>query len=129
MVNLPNDDGLVMKFKYRSEALQGVSPTMDVRVAPCTADGVVDTADWTTVMTLTGVYSNYIERRIFLDTWRGQTVKVAFVRTGLGGNCVYLDRVELLQELEPVFTLTAPTHARTGESVTLTAHWVTGAKQ
>ena len=127
VVNLPNDDGLVMKFKYRSEALQGVSPTMDVRVAPCTADGVVDTADWTTVMTLTGVYSNYIERRIFLDTWRGQTVKVAFVRTGLGGNCVYLDRVELLQELEPVFTLTAPTHARTGESVTLTAHWVTGA--
>ena len=127
VVNLPNDDGLVMKFKYSSEALQGVSPTMDVRVAPCTADGVVDTADWTTVMTLTGVYSNYIERRIFLDTWRGQTVKVAFVRTGLGGNCVYLDRVELLQELEPVFILTAPTHARTGESVTLTAQRVTGA--
>lgn len=126
VVNLPNDDGLVMKFKYSSEALQGVSPTMDVRVAPCTAAGVVDTADWTTVMTLTGVYSNYIERRIFLDTWRGQTVKVAFVRTGLGGNCVYLDRVELLQELEPVFTLTAPTHARTGESVTLTAQRVTG---
>ena len=127
VVNLPNDDGLVMKFKYSSEALQGVSPTMDVRVAPCTAAGVVNTADWTTVMTLTGVYSNYIERRISLDTWRGQTVKVAFVRTGLGGNCVYLDRVELLQELEPVFTLTAPTNARTGESVTLTAHWVTGA--
>lgn len=127
VVNLPNDDGLVMKFKYSSEALQGVSPTMDVRVAPCTAAGVVNTADWTTVMTLTGVYSNYIERHISLDTWRGQTVKVAFVRTGLGGNCVYLDRVELLQELEPVFTLTAPTHARTGESVTLTAHWVTGA--
>lgn len=127
VVNLPNDDGLVMKFKYSSEARQGVSPTMDVRVAPCTAAGVVDTADWTTVMTLTGVYSNYIERRIFLDTWRGQTVKVAFVRTGLGGNCVYLDRVELLQELEPVFTLTAPTHARTGESVTLTAQRVTGA--
>ena len=126
VVNLPNVDGLVMKFKYSSEALHGVSPTMDVRVAPCTAAGVVDTADWTTVMTLTGVYSNYIERRIFLDTWRGQTVKVAFVRTGLGGNCVYLDRVELLQELEPVFTLTAPTHARTGESVTLTAQRVTG---
>ncbi len=127
VLNLPNDDGLVMKFQYRAENdQQNRSNTVEVRVAPCTAAGVVDTADWTTVMTLTGAYPNSIERRVFLDAWRGQTVKVAFVLTGIGGNGAYLDRVEFLQELEPVFTLAAPTHARTGESVALTAHYVTG---
>lgn len=127
VVNLPNDDGLVLKFQYRAENdQQNRSDTVEVRVAPCTAAGVVDSADWTTMMTLTDEYSNSIERRIFLDAWRGQTVKVAFVLTGVGGNGAYLDRVEFLQELEPVATLTAPTHARTGESVALTAHRVTG---
>ncbi len=127
VVNLPNDDGLVMKYKYWAENdLENRSNTVDVRVAPCTAAGVVDSADWTTVMTMNGAYSSNTEWRIFLDSWRGQTVKVAFVLTGVGGNGAYLDRVELLQELEPVFTLTAPTHGRTGESVTLTAHRVTG---
>ena len=126
--NLPNDDGLVLKFQYRSEKdQQNRSHTVDVRVAPCTADGVVNPADWTTVMTLSGAYSNSIERRVFLDAWRGQPVKVAFVITGVGGNGVYLDRVELLQETLPVASLSAPTHARTGESVTLSARRVTGA--
>ena len=128
VVNLPNDDGLVMKYKYWAENdLENRSNTVDVRVAPCTAAGVVDSADWTTVMTMNGAYSSNTEWRIFLDAWRGQTVKVAFVLTGVGGNGAYLNRVEFLQELEPVFTLTAPTHARTGESVTLTAQRVTGA--
>ena len=126
--NLPDDDGrLVLKFLYRAEDdQQNRSPTMDVRVAPCTAAGVVDSADWTTVMTLTGEYSNSIARRVFLDAWHGQTVKVAFVLTGVGGNGAYLDRVELVQEKEPVATLTAPTLAHTGENTTLTAHYVTG---
>ncbi len=127
VVNLPNDDGLVMKYKYWAENdLENRSNTVDVRVAPCTAAGVVDSADWTTVMTMNGAYSSNTEWRIFLDAWRGQTVKVAFVLTGVGGNGAYLNRVEFLQELEPVFTLTAPTHARTGENVALTAHYVTG---
>ncbi len=128
VVNLPNDDGLVMRYQYWAENdLQNRSNTVDVRVAPCTAAGVVDSNDWTTVMTMDGEYPSNTEWRIFLDAWRGQTVKVAFVLTGVGGNGAYLNRVEFLQELEPEFTLTAPTHARTGESVTLTAQRVTGA--
>ena len=127
VLNLPDVDGLVMKYKYWAENdLQGRSNTVDVRVAPCTAAGAVDSNDWTTVMTMDGAYSSNTEWRVFLNAWRGQTVKVAFVLTGVGGNGAYLDRVEFLQELEPVFTLAAPSHARTGESVTLTAHYVTG---
>ena len=127
VLNLPNDDGLVLKFLYRAgDDQQNRSNTVDVRVAPCTAAGVVDSADWTTVMTLTGEYSNSIARRVFLDAWRGQTVKVAFVLTSVGGNGAYIDRVELLQEQEPVATLSAPTLAHTGENTTLTAHYVTG---
>ena len=122
ILTLPNEDCLVLKFLSQ----QPGTTTMDVRVAPCTAAGVVNPADWTTVMTLTGSYSNSLESRVFLDSWRGQTVKVAFVHTGFGGSWVRLNRVELLQELEPLATLEAPTHGRTGESVTLTAHYVTG---
>ena len=127
VLNLPDVDGLVMKYKYWAENdLENRSNTVDVRVAPCTAAGAVDSNDWTTVMTMDGEYSSNTEWRVFLNAWRGQTVKVAFVLTGVGGNGAYLDRVEFLQELEPVFTLAAPSHARTGESVTLTAHYVTG---
>ena len=83
--DLPDTNGLTLRWNYEAQVLEGVAPTVDVRVAPCAADGTVDSADWTTVLTLNSVSTSTTQCYINLDAWRGQRVRVAFVRTGTGG--------------------------------------------
>lgn len=126
LINLPDEEGIVMHWKYKATALSGIAPTVDVRIAPCDANGTVDSSDWLTVMTLDTIYNSLITKSLPFDNWRGQRVKVAFVRTGTGGLYTYIDDLELLLEQVPVINLEGPENLLTGDTAVLTCSIVSG---
>lgn len=128
VVYLPDADGTTLRWDYRSsQATGGVCPHVELRVAPCNADGeVANDAEWVTLTTLTGKYTDYKTFYANLDVWRGQRVRVAFVRTGEYMGTAYIDNVSLYQQQMPVFEWEVPTKAFTGDTTLLTAHLLAG---
>lgn len=124
--DLPDTNGLTLRWNYEAQVLDGVAPTVDVRVAPCTADGTVDSADWTTVLTLDYVSTSTTQCYINLDAWRGQRVRVAFVRTGTGGKYAAVDNFRLYLQHQPIMELSAPAVAHVGDTTVFTATRLTG---
>lgn len=124
--DLPDTNGLTLRWNYEAQVLDGVAPTVDVRVAPCAADGTVDSADWTTVLTLNYVSTSTTQRYINLDAWRGQRVRVAFVRTGTGGKYAAVDNFRLYLQHQPIMELSAPAVAHVGDTTVFTATRLTG---
>ena len=123
---LPDTNGLTIKWDYRSDLLNGVAPTVDVRVAPCTADGTVADSAWTTVMTLNEEVASAKTYYLSLDAYRGQTIRVAFVRTGTGGKYAALDNVMLYLQHVPLVELEATISASLDDTVAFTARMITG---
>ena len=123
---LPDTNGLTIKWDYRSDLLNGVAPTVDVRVAPCTADGTVADSAWTTVMTLNEEVASAKTYYLSLDAYRGQTIRVAFVRTGTGGKYAALDNIMLYLQHVPIVELEAPISASLDDTVAFTARMITG---
>ena len=124
--DLPDTNGLTLRWNYEAQVLEGVAPTVDVRVALCAADGTVDSADWTTVLTLNSVSTSTTQCYINLDAWRGQRVRVAFVRTGTGGKYAAVDNFRLYLQHQPIMELSAPAVAHVGDTTVFTATRLTG---
>ena len=124
---LPDTDGLTFKWDYRALATSGISPYVELRVAPCNAAGTVASdADWVTLRSFADEVASYKTFYATLDAWRGQTVRVAFVRTGEGGGTAYIDDVSLYQQQAPVFEWEVPTMVLTGDTALMTAAWLAG---
>lgn len=123
---LPDTNGITIKWDYRSDLLNGVAPTVDVRVAPCTADGTVADSAWTTVMTLNEEVASAKTYYLSLNAYRGQTIRVAFVRTGTGGKYAALDNIMLYLQHVPIVELEAPISASLDDTVAFTARMITG---
>lgn len=124
---LPDTNGITLKWDYKATASSGVSPHVELRVAPCDAEGtVVSDAEWVTVWTSDVEVASYTTYYANLDVWRGQRVRVAFVRTGEGGGTAYIDNVMLYQQQAPVFEWETPTVAHTGDTAIFSAAWLAG---
>lgn len=124
---LPDTNGITLKWNYKATASSGVSPHVELRVAPCDAEGtVVSDAEWVTVWTSDVEVASYTTYYANLDVWRGQRVRVAFVRTGEGGGTAYIDNVMLYQQQAPVFEWETPTVAHTGDTAIFSAAWLAG---
>lgn len=127
VIYLPDTDGITLKWDYKAIMSSGVSPHVELRVAPCDAEGtVVNDAEWVTVWTSDEEVASYTTYYANLDLWRGQRVRVAFVRTSEGGGMVYLDNVKLYQQQAPVFEWETPTVVHTGDTAMFSAAWLTG---
>ena len=123
IINLPDDDGLTLRWKYKSTGDTTTPPTVDVRIAPCDSNGTVDSTDWVTLMTLDSIYgSNFIEFAERLYDWRGLQVKLAFVRTGSGRGACSVDDVTIQQELEPVIEMEVPQTTIINDTTVLKGH-------
>ncbi len=126
IINLPAEEGSILRWKYRAQALNGVSPHVEVRAATCNSDGTVDSNAWVTLMTFDTTYANYSQQQQFLDIFAGQQVRVAFVRTGTGGQYAYVDDVELFMEQVPVINLDAPEMVFVDDTAVLSCSIVSG---
>ena len=128
VVYLPAADGNTLRWDYRSsQATGGICPHVELRVAPCDADGeVANDSAWVTLTTLIGRYTDYKTFYANLDAWRGQRVRVAFVRTGEYVGTAYIDNVMLYQQLEPLFEWTTPSMAYVGDTATFEVHLLAG---
>ena len=108
-INMPDEDGVMpLQCEYKAIELDSVAPLVELRLAPCAADGTVDSNDWTTILTLDSIYSDYTTVRVPLEAWRGQRIKIAFVRIGTGGNRCYVRNLTLSIEQVPVIALETP---------------------
>lgn len=123
---LPDTGGLTISWDYRAERLNEVAPTVDVRVAPCTNDGTVDDSAWTTLMTLNHEATGSDMHYLSLDAYRGQTVRVAFVRTGTGGKYAAVDNVTVYLQHKPLAELETPHNAILGDTIAFTASMIAG---
>lgn len=124
---LPDTNGITLKWDYKATVSSGVSPHVELRVAPCDAEGsVVSDAEWVTVWTSDEEVASYTTYYANLDVWRGQRVRVAFVRTGEGGGTAYIDNVMLYQQQAPVFEWETPTVVHTGDTAIFSAAWLAG---
>ena len=124
---LPDTDGITLKWDYKAMVASGVSPHVELRVAPCDAEGAVASdAEWVTVWTSDVEVASYATCYANLDLWRGQRVRVAFVRTGEGGGTAYIDNVMLYQQQVPVFEWATPTVVHTGDTAMMSAAWLAG---
>ena len=137
-LNLPDGDGITLEFSYKSEALSGTVPTVEVRVAVVdTIAGLPSESQWTTLAVLNEVVGSYTTYRFSLDAVRGHRVKVCFARTGNGGRYVYVDNFMVRQYLEPEIELllfdnamqplaTSPCYAHVGDTLAAVCHLLTG---
>lgn len=126
IIHLPIEEGIVLQWTYNAAALNGVSPHVDVRVAPCDGDGTVDSADWTTLLTLDTTYDSGSQLRLTLDSLGGQRIKIAFVRTGTGGQFAFVDNVQLFLNQIPVISLVAPEMVFVGDTAVFSCSIVDG---
>ena len=126
--NLPDTNGLTMKWDYRSDksSNDSVAPVVDVRIAPCAADGTVDTSAWVTLLTLDELLSDFTPYYLNLDPWHGQRVKVAFVRTGMGGRYAAVDNVLLYQQNAPTVGIEATELTTVGDTASFSCHLLSG---
>ena len=126
IIHLPIEEGIVLQWTYNAAVLNGVSPRVDVRVAPCGGDGTVDSADWTTLLTLDTTYDSGSQLRLTLDSLGGQRIKIAFVRTGTGGQFAFVDDVQLFLNQIPVISLEAPERVFVGDTAVFSCSIVDG---
>lgn len=126
VINLPAEEGIILRWNYRAQALNGVSPHVEVRMATCNADGTVDSTAWTTLLTLDTTYASFSQQQLLLDNLAGHRVRLAFVRTGTGGQYAYVDDVELFLDQVPVISLEAPERLFAGDTATLSCSIVSG---
>lgn len=126
IINLPDEEGIVLRWKHKATVLNNVAPMMNVCVGICNTDGEVDSNSWTTLMTVDTTYNYYTTLRAVLDGFEGMRVRVAFVRTGTGGKYTYIDDVELLLEQAPVISLTAPQTLFVGDTAVATCSITSG---
>ena len=119
VINLPDDEGLTLRWMYKATQFNLMAPTVDVRIAPCAAVGTVDSLQWITVKTLDTIYNNYTEQILSLDNWQGQRIRIAFVRTGMEGRHCFIDDVTVQQELLPSLSLAAPQVAYVDDTTVL----------
>lgn len=127
VVYLPDGDGLTLQWDYRALlSSAGVAPHVELRVAPCAEDGTAADGAWSTLMVLDGEYQSYTALAANLDAWRGQRVRVAWVRTGEGGGSAYVDNVSLYRQQEPRLLREVPSVAFAGDTTLYTARMFTG---
>ncbi|MBR3724067.1 MAG: hypothetical protein IKN11_01580, partial [Bacteroidales bacterium] len=117
---LPDSDGIFLSWDYKSEEFVG-APHVEVRLAPCAANGTISSGVWTTLLTLDDYVANYTQQHVSLDPWRGEYVKVDFVITGIWGKYAWVDNVTLRLQQSPLAELQAPTVAHVGDSVNYVA--------
>lgn len=127
VVYLPDGDGLTLQWDYRALlSSSGVAPHVELRVAPCAEDGTTADGAWSTLMVLDGEYQSYTALAANLDAWRGQRVRVAWVRTGEGGGSAYVDNVSLYRQQEPRLLWEVPSVAFAGDTTLYTARMFAG---
>lgn len=126
VLQLPDTNGLTLQWDYGTTKVNDVAPTVEVRVAPCVADNNPDDSAWTTVLVLNRYYERSTTLYANLDNYRGQRVKVAFVRTGSGGGYASVTNVALNQHYEPLAEIIAPTAVFAGDSVVLQGQMLAG---
>ena len=127
IVYLPDVDGITLRWDYKALQQTGVNPVVALCVAPCAEDGTVaDAAAWTTLLTFADEYADYETLYTNLDAWRGQRVRVAFVRTGEGGGSAYIDNVLLYQQQEPLVEWETPSLAYVGDTTTFAVRMLAG---
>lgn len=127
VVYLPDGDGLTLQWDYRALlSSSGVAPHVELRVAPCAEDGTAADGAWSTLMVLDGEYQSYTALAANLDAWRGQRVRVAWVRTGEGGGSAYVDNVSLYRQQEPQLLREVPSVAFAGDTTLYTASMFAG---
>lgn len=127
VVYLPDGDGLTLQWDYRALlSSSGVAPHVELRVAPCAEDGTTADGAWSTLMVLDGEYQSYTALAANLDAWRGQRVRVAWVRTGEGGGSAYVDNVSLYRQQEPQLLREVPALAFVGDTAHYTASMFAG---
>ena len=126
--NLPDTNGLTLKFDYRSDKSinDSVAPVVDVRIAPCAAAGTVDDSAWVTLHTFDNLVSDLTPYYLQLDAWHGQRVKVAFVRTGTGGRYATIDNVLLYQQNAPSVGIEIPALVSVGDTATFSCQLLVG---
>ena len=127
VVYLPDGDGTTLQWDYRALlSSSGVAPHVELRVAPCAEDGTAADGAWSTLRVLDGEYQSYTTLVATLDAWRGQRVRVAWVRTGEGGGSAYVDNVSLYRQQEPRLLWEVPSVAFAGDTTLYTARMFTG---
>ena len=127
VVYLPDGDGITLQWDYRALlSSSGVAPHVELRVAPCAEDGTAADGAWSTLRVLDGEYQSYTTLVATLDAWRGQRVRVAWVRTGEGGGSAYVDNVSLYRQQEPRLLWEVPSVAFAGDTTLYTARMFTG---
>lgn len=126
---LPDSDGITLQWDYKTTLINGIAPTVDVRVALCAADGTVDSTAWVTLRTINTHMSSYTTLYNSLDAYRGQRIKVAYVRYGVGGGTAYLDNFSVNLHPIPSMTLEAPTYTRVGDTTVFAANMIAGCER
>lgn len=126
VINLPDDNGLTLQWDYMAVPRQGVNPTEEVRVAICDADGNAALNDYLLLRTDTTSTSSYETQYLNLDAYRGQRVKVAFVRTGTGGGYTFVDNVQFYQQQSPIAVLQVPETVFVEDSSTYSCYMLLG---
>ena len=126
VINLPDDNGLTLQWDYMAVPRQGVNPTEEVRVAICDADGNAALNDYLLLRTDTSSTSSYETQYLNLDAYRGQRVKVAFVRTGTGGGYTFVDNVQFYQQQSPIAVLQVPETVFVEDSSTYNCYMLLG---
>lgn len=126
---LPDSDGITLQWNYKTTMINGIAPTVDVRVALCAADGTVDSTAWVTLRTINTHMSSYTTLYNSLDAYRGQRIKVAYVRYGVGGGTAYLDNFSVNLHPIPSMTLEAPTYTRVGDTTVFAANMIAGCER
>lgn len=125
LLSLPDSDGITLGWMYKTESTDATNPmTVDVRVAQCDASGTV-TGSWTTLRTLSGAYGSsgqygaFAEVALSIDAYRGQRVKVAFVRCGSGNGKARVKAVGLTRVVEPQVSIEVPSYAQVDDTAML----------
>ena len=125
LVNLPDSEGISLQWDYRSTMSNNVAPTVDLRVAICDSTGT-PVGTWDTLLTINTHIQQTTRQYLQLDAYRGERVKVAFVRTGTGGYYAYVENVALVWQRQPMFTLSAPSRAHVGDTCLIVCNMQAG---
>ncbi|MBP3762281.1 MAG: choice-of-anchor J domain-containing protein [Bacteroidales bacterium] len=127
-----NATGMTLKWWVRGGAYQSANGRYEVLVST-TGTALTDfsTVLYNEVITSSdNVVQNYEQRNAELGNYAGQTIYLAFHNiTDADANNLFIDDIEIVSTLIPVYTLSAESSVQTGLPLTLTATYVEGVQQ
>ena len=121
-------DGLALSYDYKALAYNSNVGVLQVRVAP---NAGTDTADFSVLANShVGNSDNlpFSQGMVNLDSYAGQSIRVAFVHSSYNDNGTYVDNVRLRFTNAPVADLTGPSAAALGDEVTFVGSLTEGSQ-